>query len=48
MNKLSKYATKPFDIHLMVEDPESFINALMFNNIDAITVHLEIKKVFIN
>ena len=44
VNMLSKYATKPFDIHLMVEDPESFINALMFNNIDAITIHLEIKK----
>ena len=42
VNELGKYTKKPFDIHLMVEDPKSFINKLAVKNIDCITIHLEI------
>ncbi len=44
VNELGTYSLKPFDIHLMVEDPEPFINNLLIDNTYAITVHLEIKK----
>ena len=44
VNNLLKVTEKPFDIHLMVEDPESFIKNLDKGNIDSITIHLEIKK----
>ncbi len=44
VNNLGKYSNKPFDIHLMVEDPEPFIKGLTFDNIDTITIHVEIKK----
>ncbi len=44
VNNLLKVTEKPFDIHLMVEDPESFIQNLDKGNIDSITIHLEIKK----
>lgn len=44
VNNLGKYSNKPFDIHLMVEDPEPFIKGLTFDNVDTITIHVEIKK----
>ena len=44
VNNLGKNSNKPFDIHLMVEDPEPFIKGLTFDNIDTITIHVEIKK----
>ena len=48
VNELNKYAKKPLDIHLMVEDPEKYIDELDINNINYITIHLEIKKDIIN
>ena len=39
VNNLLKVTEKPFDIHLMVEDPESFIKNLDKGNIDSITIH---------
>ena len=44
VNDLAKYANKEFDIHLMVEDPETYIKAIKINNTKAITIHLEIEK----
>ena len=44
VNTLGKYSIKPFDIHLMVEDPESFIKGLEIDNIKCITIHIEINK----
>lgn len=44
VNELSKYTQKPFDIHLMVSDPETFIKNLDSNNIKCITIHIEIDK----
>ena len=44
VNKLSTYAGKPFDIHLMVDNPEEYINSLKCDNINNITIHVEIEK----
>ena len=44
VNKLSKYSKKNFDIHLMMKDPETFINNINIPNLDSITIHIEIKK----
>lgn len=44
VNELGKYSTKPFDVHLMMENPEKFINNIQINNIESITIHLEINK----
>ena len=44
VNELSKYTNIPFDIHLMVEDPKTFIDNLMIKNTQCITIHLEIDK----
>ena len=44
VNELGKYTQKPFDIHLMVTDPETYIDNLNITNIKAITFHLEIDK----
>lgn len=44
VNNLGKYSKKPFDIHLMMEDPEPFIKGLTIDNVDSITIHVEIKK----
>jgi len=41
---LAKLSQKPFDVHLMVEDPEIYIKKLNTKNIKAITIHIEIKK----
>ena len=42
--ELSKYSNKRFDVHLMVENPEEYINSLNINNIYNITFHIEIDK----
>ena len=44
VNKLGLYTQKPFDIHLMMEDPEPYIKELKINNISCISIHLEIHK----
>ena len=44
VNELAKYSNKLFDIHLMINDPETYIKKLTANNIKCITIHLEIKK----
>lgn len=45
LNELLKLSTKPVDIHLMVEDPEKYINNFVDNkNIETVTIHLEINK----
>ena len=44
VNELGKYSNKPFDVHLMIEDPEQFIKNITINNIKSITIHLEINK----
>ena len=44
VNELGKYSNKPFDVHLMIEDPEKFINNITIDNIKSITIHLEINK----
>lgn len=42
--ELEKHSILPLDIHLMVEDPEIYINQLHNKNIEYITIHLEIPK----
>ena len=42
--ELEKYSIKPLDIHLMVNDPEIYINNLQNKNIEYITIHIEINK----
>ena len=43
--ELSKYSKKDFDVHLMVDDPISYIEEIKnINNIKQITIHLEIDK----
>ncbi|MBR7042562.1 MAG: ribulose-phosphate 3-epimerase [Bacilli bacterium] len=42
VNELGKLSNKLFDIHLMMEEPEAFIEHLSINNIDTITFHIEI------
>lgn len=42
--ELEKNSTKPLDIHLMVENPEIYINKLQNKNIKYITIHIEIDK----
>jgi len=44
IKKLAKFSNKLFDIHLMVEDPEKYIKKLDINNVDSITIHVEINK----
>lgn len=44
VNELIEYTDKPFDIHLMVTDPEPFIKGLHNGNIECITIHIEINK----
>ena len=44
VNELSKYTTIPFDIHLMVNNPEEFIKDLTAKNTKCITIHIEIDK----
>ncbi|MBQ2872640.1 MAG: ribulose-phosphate 3-epimerase [Bacilli bacterium] len=42
--ELEKHSKLPLDIHLMVEDPEKYINYLENKNIEYITIHIEIDK----
>ena len=42
VNILSKETKKPFDIHLMVNNPAKFIKKLNFNNIKCISFHIEV------
>ena len=42
INRLLPYSKKPIDIHLMVKNPEKYINNLNNLNIKYITFHLEI------
>ena len=42
--ELEKISTKPLDIHLMVDNPEIYINNLQNKNIKYITIHIEINK----
>ena len=44
IKKLARESNKVFDIHLMVEDPEKYIKDLDINNVDSITIHVEIKQ----
>lgn len=44
VNNLGNFTKKPFDIHLMVNDPTTFINNLTTKAAKAITIHVEIKK----
>ena len=44
VNELGLYTKKPFDIHLMMEDPMTFIDKLDVKNTNSITIHLEINK----
>lgn len=41
---IAPFSKTPLDIHLMVEDPETYINKLKDLNIEYITIHLEIDK----
>ena len=45
VNKLGNISQKPFDIHLMINEPQSYIKDLTISNIDTITIHLEIENV---
>ena len=42
--KLSKYTTKPLDIHLMVKNPIKYIDELAMLNVNNITFHYEAVK----
>ena len=42
--ELEKHTKIPLDIHLMVEDPITYIQYLENKNIEYITIHLEIEK----
>ena len=44
VNMLGRITEKPFDIHLMVNNPKEYINKLNVKNIKAITIHIEIKE----
>ena len=45
VNELGKISSKPFDIHLMLENPKPYIKKLKISNIDCITIHLEINNI---
>ena len=44
VNNLGSFSEKPLDIHLMVNNPNSYIQKLNIKNIKAITIHLEINE----
>jgi len=44
INELEKISKKKLDIHLMIDDPEIYIDNLKNKNIEIITIHLEINK----
>lgn len=44
IQKLLLYSNKPLDIHLMTENPDEYLDILNNQNIEFITIHLEIKQ----
>lgn len=44
INQIIKYSNKPIDLHLMVENPEYYIDNINKDNIEYITIHLEINQ----
>lgn len=42
--ELEKYSQKKLDVHLMVDNPETYITNLINKNIEYITIHIEINK----
>ena len=42
--ELEKHSKIPLDVHLMVDNPEEYINNLENKNIEYITIHVEINK----
>lgn len=42
--ELENYSQKKLDVHLMVENPETYIDKLKNKNIEYITIHIEINK----
>lgn len=42
--KLEKYSQIPLDVHLMVNNPDSYLEHLENKNIEYITIHIEIEK----
>ena len=38
---IKKYTNKPFDVHLMVNNPENYINSMLDAGADIITIHYE-------
>ena len=41
IKSIKKHATKPFDVHLMIEDPDRFITDFKNAGADILTVHVE-------
>lgn len=41
IKSLRPYSTKPFDVHLMIEEPEKYINLFVDAGADMISVHAE-------
>ena len=41
MKSLNKYATVPYDVHLMIEKPDRYIEDFVTDNTEYITVHYE-------
>ena len=48
INVLEKHSNIPLDVHLMIDDPEVYIDKLENKNIEYITIHVEINKDIIN
>lgn len=44
VNEISRISNKKLDVHLMMNNPLEYINKLNINNIEYITVHLEINN----
>ncbi len=44
VNNLSYYTKRPFDIHLMAENPKAYISKLNTQNIVSIAIHIEISR----
>lgn len=48
LNELNGALTKRLDVHLMVEDPDKYIDDYVLLNTEYITIHCEIKKDILN
>ena len=44
VNNLEKISTKPFDVHLMVDNPIPYINDLDYDKIKCLTFHIEVTE----